>query len=148
MKLEGNQKLQAPRQDIWDMLMDPEIIAGVIPGCEEFRVEGNGVFRSKLTIGIAAIKGTYSAQIDLVDKNPPESFKLKMVGTGARGFLNGEVIIRLEDQGEETVLHYAAENHVGGQIAAIGQRIISPAAKMIVKQGFRSLEKQVTGRDT
>lgn len=148
MKLEGNQKLQAPRQDIWDMLMDPEIIAGVIPGCEEFCVEGNGVFRSKLTIGIAAIKGTYSAQIDLVDKNPPESFKLKMVGTGARGFLNGEVIIRLEDQGEETVLHYAAENHVGGQIAAIGQRIISPAAKMIVKQGFRSLEKQVTGRDT
>jgi carbon monoxide dehydrogenase subunit G len=148
INLEGNFIFRAPRQEIWEMLMDPEVIARAIPGCEEFRAEGDDVFKSKLTIGIAAVKGAYAARIALLDKKPPESFTLKVEGTGARGFLNGEVSIRLESQGNETVLHYVAENHIGGQIAAIGQRIIGPAAKVIVRQGFKSLEKQLTERQS
>ena len=146
MKISGSFNLRARREKIWEMLMDPEVIARAIPGCEEFKAEGDDVFDSKLTIGIAAVKGTYAARIALLDKNPPESFTLKVEGTGAHGFLNGDVSIRLQSLGEQTVLCYSAENQIGGQIAAIGQRIMGPAAKVIIMKGFKSLEKQLAER--
>ena len=64
-------------------------------------------------------------------------------GFGARGFLNATVSVRLEDRGAETLLHYVAENQIGGPIAAVGQRIVGAAAKMFVNQSFKSLEKQL-----
>ncbi len=37
MRLEGDHKFNALRQQVWDMLMDPEVIAKAIPGCEKFK---------------------------------------------------------------------------------------------------------------
>ncbi|MFQ5677235.1 MAG: CoxG family protein [bacterium] len=146
MTLDGNYTFQFSRQEIWDALMDPKVISKTIPGCEEMKETGDDVYEAKMTIGIAAVKGVYTAKISLFDKKPPESYKLKLAGKGARGFLNGEVAIRLEEQGDGTVLHYSAENQIGGPIAAIGQRIAGPAAKMFVNQGLKSLEQQLNER--
>ncbi len=141
MKLEGNHAFKAPRQVIWELLLDPQVIAKIIPGCDELKAVGEDEYESKLTIGIAAVKGVYTSKISLSDKNPPESFRIKMQGKGARGFLNGDIAIRLEEQGDQTLLHYLAENQIGGAIAAVGQRITGMAAKMFVNQGFKALER-------
>jgi len=61
--------------------MDPEVIANAIPGCEDFKEVADGVFESKLTIGIAAVKENYAGRINLLDKIP-----LK------HGFFSGRVI--------------------------------------------------------
>ncbi|MCH8022100.1 carbon monoxide dehydrogenase subunit G [candidate division KSB1 bacterium] len=119
MKLEGNYAFKAPRQVIWELLLDPQVIAKIIPGCDELKAVGEDEYESKLTIGIAAVKGVYTSKISLSDKNPPESFRIKMQGKGARGFLNGDIAIRLEEQGDHTLLHYSAENQIGGAIAAV-----------------------------
>lgn len=142
MKMEGNHTFEAPRQEIWDFIMDPDVIAKTIPGCEEMKAVGEDVYEAKMTVGIAAMKGVYTSKISLSDKKPPESYQLKVQGKGARGFLNGTIAIRLEDQGDSTVLHYVAESQVGGPIAALGQRIVGAAAKMFVNQSFKSIEKQ------
>ncbi|MFQ5650537.1 MAG: CoxG family protein [bacterium] len=146
MNLEGSHVLSAPRQQVWELLMDPEVIANAIPGCEQMEEVAEDAYDAKMTIGIAAVKGVYSTAIRLLDKDPPESFRLTLAGKGARGFLNGEVFIRLEAQGDETRLHYTASNQIGGPIAAVGQRIVGAAAKMFVNQGFKSLEKQLAER--
>ncbi|MFQ5708703.1 MAG: CoxG family protein [bacterium] len=146
MKLEGTYTFQAKREEIWDLLMDPAVIARTVPGCEEMTSVGEDLYEAKMTVGIAAVKGVYTSKISLLDKVPPESYKLKLEGKGARGFLTGEVSIRLEERDESTVLHYTAENHIGGPIAAVGQRIVGAAAKMFVNQGFKSLEKQLRER--
>ncbi|RMD66409.1 carbon monoxide dehydrogenase, partial [Candidatus Parcubacteria bacterium] len=90
--------------------------------------------------------GRYGSKVKLFDKKPPESFKLNIEGKGARGFFLFYVAIRLEEQGPDTILHYAAKNQIGGPIAAIGQRLVVPAAKMMINQGFKSLEKQLAER--
>ena len=146
MKLEGNYAFKAPRQVIWELLLDPQVIAKIIPGCDELKAVGEDEYESKLAIGIAAVKGVYTSKISLSDKNPPESFRIKMQGKGARGFLNGDIAIRLEEQGDHTLLHYSAENQIGGAIAAVGQRITGMAAKMFVNQGFKALERILAER--
>jgi len=146
MKLEGSHTFTVPRTELYDLLMDPKVIAKTIPGCEEMREVGEDRYEAKVTIGIAAVKGVYSSTIQISDKNPPESFKLNMDGKGARGFLSGAVEIRLAEQGDETLLNYVAENQIGGPIAAVGQRIVGAAAKMFVNQGFKALEKHLADR--
>lgn len=146
MKLDGKHVFNAPRTEIWDLLMDPDVIATTIPGCNEMEASGDGVYHAKITVGVAGVKGIYTSEIKLTDKIAPESYKLNLQGKGARGFLNGQVSIRLEEEGQNTVMHYTAENHVGGPIASVGQRVFGAAAKMIVKQGFKALEKQLAQR--
>ncbi len=146
MRLEGNHSFSAAREDLFDLLMDPEVIAKTIPGCDEMTAVGEDQYEAKVTIGIAAVKGIYSSTIKISDKQPPESFRLVMEGKGARGFLSGTVDIRLEEAGEKTLLHYTAENQIGGPIAAVGQRIVGAAAKMFVNQGFKALEKHLATR--
>ena len=146
MKLEGNHTFNGPRQEIWEFIMDPAVIAKTIPGCDEMTEIDKDVFEATMTIGIAAVKGVYRSKISLLDKQTPESYRLKIDGKGARGFLNATVSVRLEDQGDKTLLHYVAENQIGGPIAAIGQRIVGAAAKMFVNQSFKSLEKQLEER--
>jgi carbon monoxide dehydrogenase subunit G len=146
MKLEGTHTFTGSQQEIWDFIMDPEVIGKTIPGCDEMNEVGEDVFEAKMTIGIAAVKGVYTSKVSLLDKQPPESYTLKIEGKGARGFLNGTVSVRLEAAGDKTVMHYISENHIGGPIAAVGQRIVGAAAKMFVKQSFKSLEKQLEQR--
>ena len=146
MKLEGDHTFDATRDELWELLMDPNVIAKIIPGCEEMTAVGDDEYEAKVTIGIAAMKGSYASKINLQDKNPPESFKIVMQGKGSRGFMNAEVTLKLEEQGGKTKLHYTAENQIGGPIAAVGQRIVGAAAKMFVGQGFKSLEKVLAER--
>ncbi|RMD94989.1 MAG: carbon monoxide dehydrogenase [Calditrichaeota bacterium] len=147
MKLEGSHTFKnISRQEVWDLLMDPDVIAKVMPGCEKMEPVGDDSYEAVLTVGFAAIKGKYTSKITLFDKNPPERYKLRVEGKGARGFLNGEVTITLEEKGGDTLLHYVAENQIGGPIAAVGQRLVGSAARMIVNQGFKALEKQFAER--
>ncbi|MCG8603834.1 carbon monoxide dehydrogenase subunit G [bacterium] len=146
MKLEGNHTFNGSQQEIWDFIMDPDVIGKTIPGCEEMKVVGEDVYEAKMTIGIAAVKGVYTSKVTLSDKQPPDSYTLKIEGKGARGFLNGIVSVRLQAAGEQTIMYYVAENQIGGPIAAVGQRIVGAAAKMFVNQSFKSLEKQLEQR--
>ncbi len=146
MKLDGEYSLSVSRDKLFPLLMDPDVIAAAVPGCEELTPVGEDEYASTLTIGIAAVKGVYTSKIKILDKNEPESFGLHMEGKGARGFLNGTVKIELAEQDASTVLHYAADTQVGGPIAAVGQRIVGAAAKMLVNQGLKALEKEVLRR--
>ena len=61
-----------------------------------------------------------------------------MTGKGSAGHVAGEGTIRLEQQSEKTVMHYAGDAKIGGKIAAVGQRLLDIAAKQIARQSSKS----------
>lgn len=147
MQLQGSYTFKGiSRQEVWDFLMDPDVVASVMPGCEKMVPVGEDAYEATLNVGFAAVKGTYTSKITLYDKKPPEEYKLKVEGKSARGFLSGDVTIRLEEQDGDTVLHYDARSQIGGPIAAVGQRLVGAAAKMIINQGFKALEREFEKR--
>ena len=60
--------------------------------------------------------------------------------------MNAAVSISLTEQNGDTQLTYDADSQIGGTIAAVGQRLAGAAAKMIVNQGLKALEKQFETR--
>jgi carbon monoxide dehydrogenase subunit G len=136
MTLEGTYTVSAPRERVWQLLMDPQAIASCVPGCQAFEPTGPDAYRVKLTAGVAAITGTFEGTVQLTDQAPPESYRLRMEGTGAPGFVNGDALMTLRDAGGSTTVEVKANVEVGGTIARVGQRLLGSVSKMMLDRFF------------
>lgn len=147
MKLAGTHTIHAPRERVWDALMDVEALKQLIPGVESLEEVAPNTYRGVARIGVANIKGEYSGTVQLAELNPPQSFTISGEGRGKPGHVRGQGVIRLtEDAPGVTTLHYDADLQVGGMIAAVGQRLIEGAAKLLVNQGLKALEQHIERR--
>ena len=59
MDISGSYTFNAPRERVWNLLMDPGVIASCIPGCDRFDPDGEDRYRARLTVALAAVTGTY-----------------------------------------------------------------------------------------
>ena len=143
MKVEGKHKFQASQEEIWDLFNDKKHLEKAIPGCEKMDEREPGKYDVLLKIGIAAVKGTYSGKVEVVDPEPPNRYRLIGEGSGSPGFVKGEAIIELSQQDQHTIVSYQGEMQVGGLIAGIGQRMIRGITKMMVGQFFKKMEKEL-----
>src|SRR5689334_14849272 len=110
MELSGSHKFSAPPEVVYRVLIDPETLKRTLPGCQKFELQEDGSYLVTMTIGIAAIKGTYSGKVQLLDEKPPESYTLKMSARGAVGFVDGQGNFVLSPDGDsETLLNYTGQ---------------------------------------
>ncbi|MGB7950746.1 MAG: carbon monoxide dehydrogenase subunit G [Candidatus Binatia bacterium] len=140
MKIEGSYTFNASREKVWEVLLDPKIMAQCMPGCESMREIGPDQYEATLKVGIASVKGTYKGKVSLKDKQAPSHYVLSGEGSGGPGFMQGDVTIDLEEKEGRTVLKYSTDAKVGGLIASIGQRMLNGVAKMMVDQFFKKIE--------
>lgn len=143
MDLKGSQQLIGTPEQIYDLLLDPEILASIMPGCDELVMTGQDEYEGTIKAKLGPISSTYKAKFKLSEKNPPSSYMLKIDGQGPGGFVNGSTRIELTGNDEGTVLAYKGTAMVGGKIASIGQRLVETGAKMIINQGFKALKKEI-----
>lgn len=142
MKIEGSYQVSAPREVVYQQLLDPARLAQALPGCKKMEPNPDGSYRAEMTVGIAAIKGSYHGRVEILDLVPPESFRMKVSGQGKGGFLKGEGSLALSNSGPQTTIHYSGEAQVGGVFAAVGQRMIQAATKQILQQFFQAFARQ------
>jgi hypothetical protein len=142
MKIEGSYTIKAPRELVFQLLTDPEVLERCVPGCESLEAAEDGSYKMMLKAGVGSIKGLFNGAIKLEDVRQPEHYKMTVEGKGAPGFLKGTGTLDLVEQGDETVINYSGEVSVGGTIASVGQRMIQSTAKMMAGQFFTSIEAE------
>jgi carbon monoxide dehydrogenase subunit G len=145
MELSGSHTFDAPQLVVWRVLTDPETLRRTLPGCQKFEPQGDGSSAITMSIGIAAIKGTYTGTVQLLNERPPDSYSLKVSARGGVGFIDGQgdfVLMPIEREGK-TLLKYTGQAQVGGKIAGVGQRLLHAGANLIINQFFKALEKEV-----
>ena len=143
MKIQGTYTFDAPRERVWRALLDPEVLARTLPGCERLERVGENDFRGVLNVNVGPVKGQFQGTLQLSALNPPESYHMRLDGKGAAGFMNGEGDLRLADQGAATLLTYDIDAQVGGRVAGVGQRLLESSAKSITKQGLEGLAREL-----
>lgn len=140
MKIKGQHRLAAPRQQVWEALLDPEVLARTLPGCESLDPIGENQYKMKMKLALAAVQGLFDGKVALEDIQPPESYRLVVEGIGKVGFVNGGGQFRLEEAGPaETLVHYEGDVRVGGLIASVGQRLMDMTSKMMIRKFFGAL---------
>lgn len=140
MKIEGSYTFNASRERVWQVLLDPKIMAQCMPGCESLTEVGPDQYEATLKVGVASVKGSYKGKVSIKDKEEPSHYVLSGEGSGGPGFMRGDVAIDLEESRGQTVLKYSTDAKVGGLIASIGQRMLNGVAKMMLEQFFKKVE--------
>jgi carbon monoxide dehydrogenase subunit G len=140
MDISGSYTFNAPPDRVWDLLMDSAVLSSCIPGCERFEPDGEDRYNVTLTVGLAAITGTYNGTVVLAEKSPHSSYRLVVEGQGRPGFVKGSSAIALRAEGAMTVVDVTGSVQTGGPIARLGQRLIGGVAKMMLDRFFTCLQ--------
>lgn len=143
MKLNGAHTFSAPRQKVWEFLIDPQRLAKCMPGCDKLEATSENEFSGQINVGLAAVKGMYNGKVKLDELQPPTHYKMLLDGKGKQGFIKGSGTIDLEEQSGQTLLKYSGDVQVGGPLASVGQRMIDGAAKMMIGQFFTAMEAEL-----
>jgi uncharacterized protein len=133
----------APPAAVWNLLVDPEVIAACLPGCDRLEPIGEDRYRAALTLAVAAVSGSYSGTVAVVDKDPPHSYRLVVEGSGTPGFVKGDATIELIERDGTTIVTVKGRGQVGGVIARVGQRLLGSVSKMMLDRFFSCLQQRV-----
>src|SRR5437868_6947415 len=134
MKISGSQVIALPPERAYEMMQDPDVLARSMPGCESLEKIGDDEYKMKMKMALAAFSGAFDGKVRIADRQPPNSFRLIVEGSGKVGFMKGEGLLNFKPSGEGTEVSYDGDVQVGGTIAAVGQRMIDATAKLMIKR--------------
>jgi carbon monoxide dehydrogenase subunit G len=144
MDISGDFDIPASRQQVWDALNDPDVLAQCIPGCESIERESDTELLAKMMAKIGPVKARFESRILLSNLNPPHSYTISGEGKGGpAGFGKGSAEVTLTDSGGNTMLHYIATLQVGGKLAQVGSRLVGGAARKIADDFFSKFAEVV-----
>lgn len=137
MDLKGEYRLAAPRETVWALLNDPEVLRVCIPGCQSLEMTDGNRMAATVVAKVGPVKATFTGEVRLENINAPESYSIVGEGKGGiAGFASGGADVHLTEDGGETVLTYSVDAKVGGKIAQLGGRLVDSTAKKLAGQFF------------
>jgi carbon monoxide dehydrogenase subunit G len=146
MKITGAVSLSAEPKQVWDAIHDPAVLARTLPGCESLTEDGANAYKMRVTMGVAAVRGSYDGSVHLHGLEAPTSLRLKASGAGSPGTVEADVDVSIEPcEDGGTRVTYKADAEVGGPIGGVGQRMLSGVTKKMAGQFFAALDADIAG---
>jgi uncharacterized protein len=137
MDIEGEYRIKAHPQEVWERLIDPEVLAQCIPGCESMSQVSAEAYDCVVLAKYGPVKARFKTTLTVSNVNAPTSYTLTGKGQGgAAGFGEGVADVVLEAVDEETLLRYVAKFNAGGRIAQVGSRLIVATTRKLAGKFF------------
>ena len=137
MEMNGEFRIPAPRQRVWEGLNDPEVLKQCIPGCQSLEKVSDTEFNGKVIASVGPVRATFGGKVKLSDLDPPQTYTISGEGSGGvAGFAKGGAKVNLAEDGAATLLTYAVEAQVGGKLAQVGSRLIDGVARKMANDFF------------
>ena|SRR5688572_28210587 len=146
MELNASYSFDATIEQVWNLLMDPEAVGKCLPGSRGLREIAPDRYEVELGLTVAAIAGNFKGTVSIAEKNAPHSYKLGVEGSGRHGMVQGSALISLEPAGSGTEVRVAAQAHVGGLIARVGQRLLEGVARTTMDRFYGCLANSLSQR--
>ena len=144
--IEGEERIEAPLQKVWEALNDPAVLKACIPGCQNLEKKSDTELAATVVLKVGPIKATFAGEVTLNNLNPPHSYTITGEGKGGiAGFAKGGADVKLTADGPNaTILNYSAKADVGGKIAQLGSRLIESTSKKLAGQFFSTFNATVS----
>jgi carbon monoxide dehydrogenase subunit G len=139
MNVRGSRIVDAPREDVFAAICDPDTLLAVIPGCREIEQVGDAEYRGEISLRLPGFAGTYRTVVRLVDADPPRRGVLHGEVTGALGSITGQASFNLTADGGRTLVDYEGTAIIGGPLARLDSRFVEGLAGSLINQGLGNL---------
>jgi carbon monoxide dehydrogenase subunit G len=117
MHFDGTVEINAPRDRVWDFLMDPNKVGSCGPGVES---------------------------IEVVERTGPDRAVLKIRGQAPGSAVDGVAEMNLSGPAEgPTSMAWAADVNIAGTLASVGARLIEGTAHKMIGQTFDCIRSKL-----
>ena len=146
MDIKGTYIFDAPQDEVWQAVIDPDVLANSLPGIQDMESTADNEYKARMKVRMGPVQGQFSGTVKLVDINPPVGYHIQLDASGAQGFVKGEGDLALFQKNGSTELQYSGAAQVGGKIASVGQRLMESSAQALIQQGLESFDAQIQAR--
>src|SRR3974390_240574 len=144
MNMSGEQRIDAPRQRVWEALNDPNILRASIPGCLSLEKEADDRFAATVEVKVGPIGARFKGAVALTNPDPPSGCTLILQGNGGiTGSVKGNAKVRLREDAGTTLIAYDVDAEVSGRMAQLGGPIIDATAKQWAGKFFTPFGESV-----
>ena len=144
MQLTGKHIVNAAPSKVWDMLMDTDTLARIVPGISRLEKTGENTYKSILDIKLGPVSGSFNGNLQMDEITAPDGFTLKVQQNSKIGNANAAIKIGLLNVDvKKTEVSFDGDVKLSGLLASMGQRVIGSVANTLSKQFFSNLEKEL-----
>lgn len=143
MKVSGEYRFTATRDQVWEALLDPQMLAATLPGARRLEPAGPDAYEIVVDVGVGSVRGTYEGSFALTDMVPVEACTVRATASGRPGTVTTVARMRMSDGDGGAVLAYEADASVTGPLAGVGQRLMGAAARRTTEQFLRALDERI-----
>lgn len=137
MQFQGSVAIAAPRQRVWEFLMDPNRVGACGPGVESIEIVDETRFRAKAKVGIGFISARFVVDVDAVERTAPSRAVLRARGQAPGSAVDGSATMELSGPDEgPTTMDWSADVTISGTLASTGARLIEGTANKLIGQTF------------
>jgi carbon monoxide dehydrogenase subunit G len=147
VKIEGEYIFDGSREEVWEIMRDPEVLASALPGTQSLDQVSENEYQGEMQVRIGPVAGLFSGNVTISDEVPPESLTMTVEGRGKPGFVKGTGAMKLiAQETDKTLMQYQGDMQVGGRLASVGQRMMDSVSKSLLKQGLDSINQALLAR--
>jgi carbon monoxide dehydrogenase subunit G len=147
MKLEfsGSPAIAAPRERVWERLMDPHFVAQSAPGVESVEAMDPTHFKVISGFGIGSIRVRFTMDVELFDIDAGKSAKMRVRGKAPGSAIDVVSKLQVDDAGSGgTQLNWSATSEVSGTVANVGARLMEGTARKLTEQFWTDFAQRVS----
>src|SRR3954462_7572052 len=147
MKLEfsGSPRIDAPREQVWDRLMDPHFLARSAPGVETVEAIDPTHFKVLSGFGFGSIRVKLTMDVELYDIRKGHSAKMRIRGQAAGSAIDVVSDMRVLDASTGTTqLSWSATSVLSGTVVSMGARLMEGAARRLTEQFWTDFAERVS----
>lgn len=138
MNIEGTYTLQAPPENVWHCLMDPQVLLKTIPGIERLEKIDEHTFDITLQMK-APFKGSYQGRFMIVNQQYPYHYEIAFSGEGRQDTFKGTGNIYVDTQNNNTIIRYKGTLTSNKRAPLIPPAVLKGALKLTTQQFLAAL---------
>ena len=143
MKLNGTHKFKASSAQVFNAILNPEILKSSIPGSSSVSYVSPNSIQVELTTPLPGLRGPYEIVINIPRRQEPNFLEMQVVRQGKGGSVNALGEVNLADEADGALLSYNANADLEGPVSIANYPLGQGIVKNSLSSFFKNLEKAI-----
>ena len=147
MDIEKSITLAAPATQVWQLILDPEIMARCVPGVASVTVVSESEYLASIKVKISFVSANFKIRTQITERQ--ENQLLRCEGQGEEAALASKLKhaseIHLTQDGDSTTLRIASKVDVFGRIGSMGLSAMKTKVDRMWDEFCVALQQRIEG---
>jgi 2-furoyl-CoA dehydrogenase large subunit len=144
VKLDGRIEIEAPRDAVWAVVIDPLSLAACVPGVQEATRVDDRTFTGRITASVGPVDGQFTFESVITRAEQPDlEVEMQGVDSVTKSRLTTTMRVVLEPTATGTTLIYHAQVNIKGRLAILGEMVLRATAAVMVGNVTKCLKRRL-----